>query len=205
MFKLLGVLSLTLLMICIFAFIIGMFKPQKIIRWGNKKRVNRKYLFLYFVCASLVLFTLLIIASTHDNPPIPPQKKFDNWIYSETSAKSNNVFGKGVQSIKILDSYQNLDKVIIEVYVNDTSSDRFVLYQHDAELFKYLYKTDLPIDAVRIITNIKFEDIYGKQSMDHALTIDINKETADKINWDHFNSNNLNKIADYYWSIPEFK
>lgn len=76
-----------------------------------------------------------------------------------------------------------------------------------------LMKTDKVLKAIEkehkfeIITVMwKFPlvDTYGNKSNEEVLRISLNRETLNKINWDNFDYNNFEKIANNYFEHPAF-
>ncbi|QAT64740.1 hypothetical protein EQZ20_07380 [Bacillus glycinifermentans] len=56
----------------------------------------------------------------------------------------------------------------------------------------------------RVILTWKFPliDLKGNSDAKKVLSIQIERKTNDEINWDHFNFNNFNKVADHYYEHP---
>lgn len=48
-------------------------------------------------------------------------------------------------------------------------------------------------------------DQYGNSSSEVVLKLELKRETLDKINYEKFNYENLESIADYFWSHPAIK
>ena len=65
------------------------------------------------------------------------------------------------------------------------------------------------VNSVYHQMNAKFTDIYGNEKVEKAIVFEMNKETANKINWEKFNDEvimidykNLFRVVDYYYLHP---
>ena len=94
----------------------------------------------------------------------------------------------------------------IRFNINDNLNKNYIrggALMDSADLFEHLY-ANYPDDltAVQIMGFYPLSDSYGKEEDVAVLKISIKKETADKINWDNFNSDNFPIVADSYYIHP---
>ncbi|MGG2016418.1 hypothetical protein [Bacillus sp. S10(2024)] len=59
-------LFLLLFLVCLVALVVGMIKPQLVVRWGDTEKRNRKSVLKYFGIGLIVLFVLLGATSSHE-------------------------------------------------------------------------------------------------------------------------------------------
>ena len=69
------------------------------------------------------------------------------------------------------------------------------------DIFKELFK-DKRVDSVTVKMQVPLVDKYGNTNTGIGTTYKMTSETAAKINWDNFMTDNLDDVADYYFIHP---
>jgi len=72
------------------------------------------------------------------------------------------------------------------------------------EIFRELFKNP-KIERAAIMQMADFTDAYGKSDVSKAFTIEMNRATAEKIDWNNFQWSNLFRVADSYEIVPSIK
>lgn len=87
----------------------------------------------------------------------------------------------------------------------DEASTKRGIDRDSCDVFEAVYTCDYDFEKVDVIAYGKFYDKYGNESIEPAVKIKLEKETAQKINWEHFQSSNLEDVADKYWTHPAMR
>lgn len=72
------------------------------------------------------------------------------------------------------------------------------------EIFSELFKNP-KVERAAIMQMASFIDAYGKSDVSKAFTIEMNRATAEKIDWSNFQWSNLFRVADSYEVVPSVK
>jgi len=184
------VLFTTLFLLSLLALVIGLIRPSLVIRWGQKKTRGR--VFLTYGLAAVVFFTLLGITV----PPTPekPKAGFAEQPVTEASVrdvlkglKGISVDLKNITKVEVLDDFDTPepeDKIVHVYYLPqalwDEKDAMRVAVHTSIKAMEALFKNP-KVKRVTMWQQGKFTDKYGKESIETAIRITMDRETADKI------------------------
>lgn len=100
-------------------------------------------------------------------------------------------------SIVQLDNGKSVRAVMKHTPLSNKTYKRELLLKSQ-DILKGLYEHD-EISFINLEWHGKFVDEYGNEKYSPVMRIDIKKETLDEINWDNFDIENIENIADDYW------
>lgn len=192
--------------------IVGLLKPDAVIRWGDPEKRGRKQVLITYVSIAVVTFIAFGVtidktktATNKDQPntqqavqtaPAPtPSLTIEQQI--EKAAK--NVTGSSFRKITITPTTDDKNLIDIHITGNEnltTSMTRKGLYMDGANLFEKLYATGLPIKEVREFIYLPLIDKYGNKADEIVVKMSLKAETAAKINWGNVSKSEFDKVAD---------
>lgn len=133
---------------------------------------------------------------------------------------NKNILEKDVKSIVVehLGETNNMKKdrinsiVVSEedngVLINLNASENFTvnmtkkgMWMDTIEILEPLHNLN-KFDIILVNWYLPLVDTYGNESDSLVMSIDMNKETLDKINWENFLTDNLPNVADHYHNHP---
>src|SRR5690606_4973824 len=80
---------------------------------------------------------------------------------------------------------------------------RLSILMDTKKIFEHLFKVEGVSQAV-LKWQLPLVDQYGNEQLGEVLRVEINKEIADKINWENFDYKNIPNISLDYFEHPAF-
>ncbi|ARK32315.1 hypothetical protein [Halalkalibacter krulwichiae] len=100
------------------------------------------------------------------------------------------------------------DKIVIaRMNANEnltTNMTRTSILRDSAEVFEELFLID-EVEQVSLMWFLPLTDTYGNVSPGEVLRVEIDREIAERINWDNFDTANFRSIALQYTEHPAFQ
>jgi len=128
-------------------------------------------------------------------------------IYDKVGKKSN-MGEKRIIELQVNDNLGTPDKtdkiIIAKLYADEnltTNMTRDGILMDSKDLFQEMFKHKEISEAV-LMWNFTLVDQYGNESVDTILKIGLDRATADKINWENFDYNNFETVAQQYFIHP---
>jgi len=97
----------------------------------------------------------------------------------------------------------NSYKIILKTSVASDKAARKTLLMKTKDILKKLEGKG--VEFINIEWQVELVDKFGNAEYTPVMRLDFTKEILDKINWDNFDYNNLDKIADDYWEHQVLK
>ena len=119
-----------------------------------------------------------------------------------------------LNSIKSYDS-ENTDVVFNEIggvaivtmkkdSVTTANMERKANLLDAVKLFEAIFKID-DVQSVTLNWELPLVDTYGNEEMAHVMRIELKREEADKVNWERFDKDNFEHIANQYFIHPALR
>lgn len=145
--------------------------------------------------------------ASNDNSSNNNETKVQFTPREKTQSIAKDIVDERFKEIKILDYAENPKKKMIQVHFMgaDNFTKGFIrkgMYMDCADIFKKLYSTDIPIYEITCFVYLPLQDKYGNSSEEVVMKMNLNENTAQKINWDNILITEFFKIADGYWEHP---
>lgn len=141
-------LFLLLFLISIVALIIGLIKPELVIRWGDKEKKNRKSVLKVYgvsIIAFFVLFSISIPSSNDEDTVEEPKERTieeEEKDLKELSMKERKLFNNPVEELSELSFDQLYEmKLLIDKIAEYIDEDRELIEKNDDKIKKeYMVK-----------------------------------------------------------------
>lgn len=151
----------------------------------------KKYFALCFIIAVLTACggeKEVVLSDTS----IPLEERIASAVHTVVGEK---VVGKDIDTLSSVKDNDGIVKV--EINSNAHEGSKQSLLKESAEIFSNLSKMN-DIKTATISWVAPLTDQYGKETMDEVLAIMIDGETFKKVNWDNYESLDLEQIASGY-------
>ncbi len=132
-----------------------------------------------------------------ESPVVDEVKK----IITKALGKTNNTNKDRIRSVVFSEGDNG---IIISLNASEnltTNMTKKGIWMDTKKLFEELHKST-EFDIVLINWYLPLVDQYGNESDSLVMSIDMKKETLEKINWDKFLFNNIPDTADHYHNHP---
>lgn len=180
------------------------------------------------ILLSLLLIPLLALAACNSadvskntkDEEKAETKKEETFKATEKSIKllvADELKEKGIEDTNKLESLEIFDDVnknnkpiktiLITLNGNDSLTKNMIkkgMLKEGEKLFPRLFE-DQAVGKVLITWKFPLEDDKGNSSFRKVLSIQLERETADEINWKKFKYKNFPTVADSYYEHPAFK
>jgi hypothetical protein len=105
-------------------------------------------------------------------------------------------------------STDGFDDKIVTVKIDETMNftvnmTKKSILMDSKNIMKRLFE-NTEVSEVVLFWKLPFKDVYGNEKYDIALKVGVNREVADKVNWEDFDYNDFYKIAPTYWESNAF-
>lgn len=171
----------------------------------------------YFLYAFVILIVIAVMVPSEDNRASSIDDTKDT---NSTSSDESGATGVKESDVLTVEEVKDMLPSGIddpaEVAVDGTSVDIVLPFRDNAfgmeyilmgtrenavEIFKELFK-DGRVSGVSVSSQVPLVDKYGNKETGIGTTYMMTSETAAKINWDNFDSNNLEAVSDYSFIHP---
>ncbi|NNV07764.1 hypothetical protein ETC03_15720 [Geobacillus sp. MMMUD3] len=175
---------------------------------GAKKLFQRSLIPLFASLACIIAFD-----ATADTPkqasskPKTLDEAVKNIVIEELGEKTNTD-KKRIIDIKINNDAGTTDKndkiVTVKLYADDNLTAKMLksrALSDSKKVFEKLFQNN-EVSKVLLIWEFTLVDKYGSESDGTILRVGIDRQTADKINWENFDYNNFETVAQQYFIHP---
>lgn len=170
-------------------------------------------IFGYFLYAFVILGIIGAVIPSEDTGTTPA-KINEKTEANEETGKIDNSGALTVDYVKHVLPYDNPVDVTVEggdvsitLPFKDNWNNEYIVMgaRLDAiDIFKELFK-DNRVNSVTVKMQVPLVDKYGNEDTGAGTTYTMKSTTAAKINWDNFDYNNLDRVADYSFVHPALK
>lgn len=201
--------------VCIF---VGLAKPSLFNRL-SKKPMTRLRAFGIFGGAFFFTF-VLAAASSPAQPTTDSQDDAPQAVETETiqyiSEEGSPELDIEKLVVELLGEETNMDEYRVH-NIDDLGDVTLIEYNADSNLTSGLTRFGIWSDVIEIVNKLSEDptkesitinayiplvDQYGNEAPGKVMTVNFNKETWSKINWDNFLTDNVPNVADLYWIHP---
>jgi len=126
----------------------------------------------------------------------------------EVVGTTNNMDSNSISELNVNDNFgtdEEGDKIILATLnASDNLTQNMIkggILLDSVGVFKNLFEID-GVSEVALKWDFPLVDQYGNKELGTIVKITLDKEIADKINWENFNKDNLTNIAKVYWEHP---
>lgn len=175
---------------------------------GAKKLFQRSLIPLFASLACIIVFD-----ATADTPkqasskPKTLDEAVKNIVIEELGEKTNTD-KKRIIDIKINNDAGTTDKndkiVTVKLYADDNLTAKMLksrALSDSKKVFEKLFQNN-EVSKALLIWEFTLVDKYGNESDGTILRVGIDRQTADKINWENFDYNNFETVAQQYFIHP---
>jgi len=184
--------------------------------------LNKQKVILSLLCFAVFIFLAVGSTGGNDEPKSTTEDAAPKDVAEET-ASMPETFEEEVEAVilKLLKETTNTDKPRIVLVVHDedeegeflqamlNADDNFTtdyikrsIWMKSKELFEALYALDSNVDYISLFWALPLVDTYGNVSDKDVVIISLDRETADKVNWENVLTDNIPVIANTYWQHP---
>jgi hypothetical protein len=157
-----------------------------------------------FVLSLLIVVSLIVAVASDDDPPpvevavpLVTPASIVTEVVGEKTNHSEDDLKNPIISVRV-----NGEALNIKLIGNDNFSTDFIrsiMMKRSCGIFENIFAEFPAINAIFIDWHFPLIDTYGNVELSSVMTIDLARETAEKINWENFITDNLPIVADSYW------
>lgn len=128
--------------------------------------------------------------------------------------EKTNMGKESIESLSIWDAREVLETApegSKSIWVDFNASENLTtkltkrgMYSDAAELFQKIFALSSEVYDVAISIYLPMVDVYGNEQNTKVMVIALQRPTAEKVNWEGFDIDNLTVIAGQYWEHPAF-